>query len=230
MFFPQFSYSKRASQELSKETFLEALDMLNNLLRSQGERITFLCVGGGAMMFSLGARNQTHDLDGVVSVGSRELLDSLAEDVADKFKEEGRSIPPDWINTQVREIMRGQNYSISYFEEVPGHTWSNLKILFAKPGYLLGMKCQAMRTGKKDFRDISSLIGILGIKTVEDLKSEIGEYVDTNFIGNQEWAILKLCIAWAFPGQTEYEEYRSKAKQMYDRKKKVSDTPLVSVE
>lgn len=89
---------------------------------------------------------------------------------------------------------------------------SNLKLLFAKPGYMLSMKCQSLRVGKKDFSDIVNLLRVLGIRTLEGMEAEIDKYGNGwGFIGNDEYQLLKLCIAWAFPGQTAYDALRLRA-------------------
>lgn len=211
------SGQKRAEQTIDKATFLKALDLLDQKLQEAGKHITFLCVGGATMMLSLGTRQATHDIDGVLRPSdpeTTELFHTLAAQVA---KELG--IEKLWINTQVKDIMAGQTFQTSYFEELPEYHWPNLKLLFAKPGYLLSMKCQAMRVGKRDFSDIVNLLRVLGIRTLEDLESELSKYGNAwQFIGNDEFPYLKLCIAWAFPGKTEYDNVRLRALELRNKK------------
>lgn len=198
---------KQAEQVIDKATFLKALGLLDGKLQEADKRITFLCVGGATMMLSLGTRQATHDIDGVLQPSDPDTTELFHELTAEVATELG--IEKLWINTQVKGIMAGQSFKLSYFEELPEYQWSNLKLLFAKPGYLLSMKCQSMRVGRRDFSDIVNLVKVLGIRSLEGLEAEINKYGNGwQFIGNDEYELLKLCIAWAFPRQTDYDEIR----------------------
>lgn len=203
---PRGSSKKMADTEIPKQKFIAALDDLNAKLKAEGKTLTFLCVGGGAMMLAYNARNGTHDLDGVMSPAdpdTTELFHRLAAEVAREHK-----IDQDWINIQVKDIMHGQGFKRVNFEPVSPYTWSNLKLLFGKPGYLLSMKVQALRPGKQDFNDIVHLLRILRIKTLAGMQAEVEKYGGWEFVGNDEFTRLKLTIAWAFPGETEYDNIR----------------------
>ena len=68
-----------------------------------------------------------------------------------------------------------------------------------------------MRVGKKDSNDNVTLIRFLNIQTLGQLKAEIDRYGNGwAFIGNDEYELLKLTIAWAFPRKTQYEDIRLK--------------------
>jgi hypothetical protein len=212
---------RMADREIPKALFLDMLNALNGKLADLNERITFLCVGGGAMMLAYDAREATHDLDGVISPASeeaRDLLFDLAREVAADFSAKGKPVASDWINTQVHAIMRAQTYSRSDFEGRPGMRWSHLTLLFAKPEMLLAMKCQSLRPGRRDFSDAATLIRRCGIKTIEQLQRVIAPYIDWGFLDNEDTGNLKVAIAWAFPGQTEYEPIRQR---MLDRYRKI---------
>ncbi len=132
--------------------------------------------------------------------GTEELLLQFAAEIGNKL-----AIEPDWINTQVKGIMLARPSSL----KMPGLSGSNLTVLFAKPSYLLSMKCQSMRV--KDLNDIATPIRFLNIQTQDELKDEIDRYGNGwAFIGNDEYQLLKLTIAWAFPGKTPYDGTRLK--------------------
>jgi len=206
--FPQ-RRGKIAGVEVPKAIFVKALDRLNDLLVEANQQITFLCVGGGAMVLAFNARPATEDIDGILSPRdpqAENVLFAQAEKVRDQFKAEGVfNLPDNWINTQAGAIMRGQGYKRKDFDAVPGYDWSNLHLLFANPLYMLAIKCQSLREGKKDFNDIAALIKLLNIRTLPDLLDKIEPWTPPGFIGNEEYARLKLSIAWAFPGETAYE-------------------------
>jgi hypothetical protein len=210
-YFPALRGSRRklAEENLNKAQFTQALTLLNEKLKAAGVTLSFLCVGGGAMMLAYDARQGTHDLDGAISPAdpeTDELFHQLALEVARELR-----IDKEWINLQVRDIMLTQNVKRTNFQAVPAYTFSNLKMLFAKPGYLLSMKCQVLRIGKKDFSDIVALVKLLAIKSIAEMQAEVEKYGGWDFVGNDEVVWLKLAIAWAFPGQTPYENIRLKA-------------------
>jgi hypothetical protein len=202
--------SKTADQIIPKATFIKALGMLNDKLAEADKHVTFLCVGGATMMLVHGTREGTQDIDGILQPSDPEttkIFRRLAFEVSQEL-----NIDENWINTQVKDIMAGQTYKRTNFEALPEYGWSNLTLLFAKPGYLLSMKCQSMRQGKRDFADIVNLLKALGIRNLEDLHTELDKWGGAwDFIGNDEYTLLKLAIAWAFPGQTEYDQIRLNA-------------------
>jgi ADP-ribose pyrophosphatase YjhB (NUDIX family) len=205
------------SVDIPKVQFLQALDLLNEKLKQIDHPLTFLCVGGGAMMLSLGARQATHDLDGVLDPNTA-LNETIMLDAASEVSEE-LNLAPDWINTQVKYILDDQNYSPADFDSPSEYQWSHLKLRLAKPGLLLAMKCQAMRKGRKDFHDIVVLIQKLSLRTVEDLVQEVKKYGNFGAFRDSELVSLKLAIAWAFPGSTEYEYIRQNALERYRKVK-----------
>lgn len=214
-FFPKIGSRKTADTEYTKEQFIKALDRFNEILKTMNQKMTFLCVGGGSMMLHLGIRNSTHDLDGMLDNSNLEgLFHEVASQVAGELK-----LAPDWINIQVKPILKAQQIKASDFESSSKFNYSNLKLLFAKPGLMLGLKCHALRKGKKDFQDVVNLLKILNIKTIEALEAEVSKYVDWSYIGNDEVPLLKLSISWAFPGSTEYEPIRQEALRRYQEAK-----------
>jgi hypothetical protein len=215
-FFPRVSGSllnKTADMNISKDVFKKGLKLFNDKLVERKARLNFYMVGGGVMALVYGSRESTHDLDGLLQPGgvkNTQVFHEVAAEVAAEL-----NIPADWMNLQVEHIMAEQLWSPSYFEKQPGFTFSNLKVMFAKPGYLLGMKCQVLRKGKKDFSDVVALIKFLNIRTMDELITEVEQYVDSSFIGNDEVPLLKLAIAWAHPGVTQYEPIRQEALNRY---------------
>jgi hypothetical protein len=109
--------------------------------------------------------------------------------------------------------MKSQTFQKSFFEAVPGLTWSNMTLLFAKAGYLLAMKCQSMRYGKQDYNDIVALIRHLGLRTFEQL--QVQKFIPRP-VASEE--MVKICIAWAYPGQTEYDNLRIELLEQAGRK------------
>jgi hypothetical protein len=215
------SSGKTAGAAMPREKFVGALEEMNRLLAETGVRITFLCVGGGAMCLAFKVREMTEDMDGMLRSPTTEQIEvfhEVASQTADNL-----GLAPDWINLQVGEIMKAQGVSTSDFEPHPGFKWSHLTVLFAKPALLLAMKCQALRLQRKDFSDVSSLIRLLNLRTIEALRDAVDPYMDWSWIGNDEQTTLRLAIAWAFPGATAYEPLRTRALELYRQRRSTPD-------
>lgn len=217
--------ARQAGVLIPKDIFQAALDAFNDHLAELNTRMTFYCVGGGMLMFTLGARDKTEDLDGMVgpnSPGGMSLFQEIADRVSKEFIESGRfNLLPGWINNQVEPILRAQGFKPSWFEAHPGLSWSHLTVLFGNPGLILSMKVQAMRLGKQDFKDMVKLVQHLNIRTLDNLEAEVDKYgAGWAFVAHEEWEDLKLMLAWAFPGETEYDRIRIDKIEEYRRIKR----------
>jgi hypothetical protein len=205
-----------SGQLISKQVFMKALDAFNAGLEVRDEYMTLLCVGGGAMMLAYSARQSTEDLDVILRPGDPKVFDQIVKEVSAEFTRTGVfDLPRDWMNRDVEPIMRSQGFKLSNFEEHPAYHWSHLTLMFGKPGYILSMKCMAMRTGKRDFRDIESLVRKLNIRSIGELQSAVEPYMNWAYIGNDELNQLKIAIASAFPGETEHESHLQDALARY---------------
>jgi hypothetical protein len=208
------------SVDIPKTKFLQALELLNEKLKIMDHPLTFLCVGGGAMMLALNARQSTEDLDGVLDPNTA-LNETIMLDTAGEVSQE-MSIPVGWLNTHVKYILEDRHYSPDDFETFPEYQWSHLKMKFAKPGLMLALKCHAMRKGRHDFNDIVALIKALNVKTIEDLTYEVRKYGKFGEFSEKELVDLKLAIAWAYPNSSPYEYIRQNALQRYRQVKEVA--------
>lgn len=199
--------TKVAGQLIDKATFVKALGLLNDKLAEAKTDVTFLCVGGGTMVLALGSRGGTEDLDGLLKPEDAQT-DAIFEVSSYEVAEE-LGLDPRWINTHVQHIMRDHGYQPQFFEDVPEYQWSHLKMRFAKPGFVLSLKCRSLRTGKNDFNDIVTLLRLLQITTLDGLQTEVTKYSNKPFQPKQkDMGRLMLAIAWAFPGKTEYDDIR----------------------
>ncbi len=207
-----------AGVHLRKDQFIAALASLNVKLHAEGLQLTFYCIGGGALMLAYGARATTEDLDGSLSPtdpATVRRFEVLKAQVAAE-----RSLPEQWINLQAASIVREQGFRQSDFVPKAGYMWSNLQLMFAKPECLLAMKLQAMRPRSSDLKDVEFLLRQLNIRSMSQVQDAIAKYFQLSDLGNDEVVPVKLAIATAFPGETEYEMLRLKALALYAEAKK----------
>lgn len=82
--------------------------------------------------------------------------------------------PSDWLNDAVKGFF-SERGSFELFEE-----FSHLRIYVPHPGYLLAMKCLALRLGEEfqELSDVSVLIRELGLRTVAEAESVLCQYYD----------------------------------------------------
>ena len=113
------------------------------------------------------ARPATKDIDAML-VPSAEMR-AAAHAVAAR-----EDLSNDWLNDAVKGFF-SERGAFEVFEEL-----SNLRIYVPLPGYLLAMKCLALRLGEEfqDLGDVAILVRELGLRTVGEAESILGQYYD----------------------------------------------------
>lgn len=111
------------------------------------------------------ARESTRDVDAFFKPTSR-----IREAAAKVAKE--NELDERWLNDAVKGYLSSKGSYSNYME------LSNLKVLTAKPEYLLAMKCLAMRIGEefRDLDDIRYLLRTLGIESYQEAVAVITQY------------------------------------------------------
>lgn len=144
----------------------EAFEHLGRDLASRGVFLELAVYGGSAIMLHFTWRNSTEDVDAVLRPGyDKRLLARSAERVAELM-----DLPGDWINDAVGMFTPLSEMSGNY----PGLGTPGLRVLVARPHYLLGMKLLALANldrGDRDMEDARSLARELGIVDVDALRS-----------------------------------------------------------
>ena len=117
------------------------------------------------MCLVFAARAATKDIDALLVPAAELRL--AAQAVADR---EGLS--NDWLNDAVKGFFSTSG-RFEIFEEL-----SHLRVYVPHPGYLLAMKCLAMRLGTEfqDLDDVKVLVGFLGLKTMGEADLILGQY------------------------------------------------------
>ncbi|MEN9711590.1 MAG: hypothetical protein RL441_1582 [Actinomycetota bacterium] len=140
---------------LSEAEISELLDELMRRMADQGISGSLRLVGGAAVMFTLGGRDATSDVDALIWPATEVI--QIARAMADEYE-----LLEDWLNDDVK----------GFVPFVDGSQWVLLKsvggaeLWVASTEMLLAMKLRANR-GTRDSTDIESLLSVLEIKTVE---------------------------------------------------------------
>ena len=140
---------------------------LNEELGKRQVRGEAYLAGGAVMCLVFQARPATKDIDAMMVPPAEMRAAALA--VANR---EGLS--SDWLNDAVKGFF-SERGEFEVFEEL-----SNLRIYVPHPGYLLAMKCLALRLGEEfhDLEDVAVLVRELGLRTVAEAESILGQYYD----------------------------------------------------
>jgi hypothetical protein len=156
---------------LDRERLCLAFEHLGQDLARKGVFLEIAVYGGSAIMLQFAWRRSTEDVDAVVRQGYDER--SLAASVAHVAEQLGLS--HDWLNNAVG-MFTPLNESETLFEAsgvYPGSGDPGLRVLLARPHYLLAMKLKALANldrGDRDLSDARSLAAEIGITEHEDLR------------------------------------------------------------
>ena len=160
---------------LDKIRLKQAFELLGEDLRRRAIFIELAVYGGSAIVLQFAWRRATEDVDAVVRAGydERAVKPSLAH-VA-----EGMELPPDWLNNAVGMFtpLLEQDTLFDVSGTYPADGPPGLRVLVAKPHYLLAMKLRALASldrGDKDLADARALASELGITDVTELTKLYG--------------------------------------------------------
>jgi hypothetical protein len=139
--------------------------LLDEELRRTGTEGELFLVGGAVMCLAYAARPSTQDVDALFRP-AREVREAAARVAVQA------GIRPDWLNDGVKGFL-SEHGEFSPFLEL-GH----LRVMVARPDYLLAMKCLAFRIGAEfhDEDDVRYLLRHLGIETYEQALASITRF------------------------------------------------------
>jgi hypothetical protein len=140
----------------SAERIEELLRALEAELRRDGVTGEVYLVGGAVMCLALRARPSTRDLDAHFEPATK--VRKAAARVA-----AAQDLPEGWLNDAAKGFLSPSGEYLSYLD-LP-----NLRVLTARPEYLLAMKCLAFRLGAEfqDEADVRFLLRYLNIERYE---------------------------------------------------------------
>jgi len=150
---------------LSRHDLIRLFDLLNEELRSSDTQAELHLVGGAVMCLAYNARPSTQDVDAVFRPAME--VRKAAARVALRT-----GLTPGWLNDGVKGFLSAQGDFAPFLE------LDHLRIMIAQPGYMLAMKCLALRIGAefRDEDDIRYLLRHLNISTYESALAAITPY------------------------------------------------------
>lgn len=150
--------------QLDRKMLEKAFNRLGELLARKKIMGELAVYGGTAVMLQLEYRENTADVDCIVSVGHGPVMDAA--------REVGRQlgIGMNWLNEDVsvftsrKETVR----DLIPFGGYPKNGRPHLNVVLAKPEYLVAMKVEALRrTTSRDVEDLTKLAKKLGLNSEE---------------------------------------------------------------
>jgi len=155
------------SSKLTRADILRLLELLDAELAAQDAEGELYLVGGAVMCLAFDARAATRDVDALFRPAK--IVREAAGRVAAKA-----GVGASWLNDAVKGYLspRGE---FDAFLELP-----HLKVFVAQPGYLLAMKCAAMRLGEEfhDLDDVRYLLRYLNVSTPAEALAIVTRYFD----------------------------------------------------
>ena len=155
---------------LDRERLSQAFQLLGEDLAGKGVFLEIAVYGGSAIVLQFEWRRSTEDVDAVVRQGDERALVTSVARVAQRM-----GLPPDWLNNAVG-MFTPLDESDRLFElsgTYPAAGLPGLRVLLAKPHYLLAMKLKALASldrGDRDLSDARNLAAELGLTKDEDLR------------------------------------------------------------
>lgn len=153
---------------MTKDEISQYLTELGAVIEDGGRKTEIAIAGGAAMMFLVGNRDATKDIDAYL--GS----DASAVREAAKTVAARHGLPDDWINDGLKGFFYGtppQTVAL----DVPG-----LTVYSVTPEYLFAMKAMAGRAS--DVRDLRALIGVLGLKSAAEATTLVERWIPSSQI------------------------------------------------
>jgi hypothetical protein len=150
---------------LTQADLRRLFELLNKELGRSGTQGELFLVGGAVMCLAYATRPSTQDVDALFRPLTQ--VREAAARVAIQAK-----VKADWLNDAVKGFMSPRGDFAAFLE------LDHLRIMMARPEYLLAMKCLAMRIGAEfhDEDDIRYLLRLLEVRNYEKAVAIITKY------------------------------------------------------
>ncbi len=150
---------------LSAREITALFQRLSDALGRTGTNGELYLVGGAVMCLAHQARPSTANVDGyfVPAARVREAARVVAEEAG---------VDPEWLNDGVKGYLSDRGEFVPFLE-LP-----HLRVMVARPEYLLAMKCLALRLGEEfhDLDDVRFLLRILNVRRASGAREIISRY------------------------------------------------------
>lgn len=156
---------------LDRQRLKLAFELLGQDLARRKVFVEIAVYGASSLILQFESRRTTEDVDAVVRQGYDEaLLAPSVADVADRM-----DLAPDWLNNAVGMFtpLVEDDALFTLSGTYPSGDRPGLRVLLAKPHYLLAMKLLALASldrGDKDLLDARALATALGVADVVELQ------------------------------------------------------------
>lgn len=147
---------------MTKDEINQYLKELNDELHSMEIKGEVCLYGGAVMSLAYDARPDTKDVDAIFKPA--EKVREAAARIARMH-----DLRPDWLNDGVKGFLVPHKQRI--LAEYP-----NLRVFIPEPDYLLAMKAISARTDTMDAADVKFLIGLLKMKSVDEVLTLVEKY------------------------------------------------------
>jgi hypothetical protein len=150
---------------LSRADLSRLFGLLNEELRAAGTKAELFVVGGAVMCLVYQARPSTQDVDALFRPEAQ--VREAAARVAVRA-----GLSADWLNDGVKGYLSAQGDFAQFLE------LDHLKIMMARPEYMLAMKALALRIGAEfhDEEDVRYLLRHLDIRSYDRAVAVITKY------------------------------------------------------
>jgi len=150
---------------LTQADLRRLFELLNKELRRSGTQGELFLVGGAVMCLAYATRPSTQDVDALFRPPTQVRQAAARVAIQAKMK-------ADWLNDAVKGFMSPRGDFAAFLE------LDHLRIMMARPEYLLAMKCLAMRIGAEfhDEDDIRYLLRLLEVRNYEKAAAIITKY------------------------------------------------------
>ena len=156
-------------RQMTKDQLGQAFTRLGQILRGRQVMGEIAVFGGAAIVLGFEFRNSTRDVDAVVNAGHGQVM-AAAQEV-----ERELGLPANWLSEQATSYL-SKHEDFEFFKTYPSEGQFGLRVMMAKPEYLLAMKLLAFRLHSADLQDILQLARRLSRTTAEDLLSLLKHY------------------------------------------------------
>ena len=168
------------SRKITKELFLEILEVLDKKLNENKLKLTINIYGGTVMMVCYDARPATKDIDALFETSSQ--IDNILRDISETY-----NLNENWINQDIKEPIK--HFKKEDLKEV--FKYKNLKILALSAEQMLAMKILSSRPEPyRDFEDVEFLISYLKINDLEKVLEIFNKYVGNKYLGERQKMFL----------------------------------------
>ena len=147
---------------LKRDQIIKYLEALNQALKDMGVTGEICIYGGAVMCLVFKSRTATMDVDAIFEP-SKKIWDA-ASAIA-----KANGLKKDWLNDGVKGFIVKHGQKILF-------NWSNLKVYYPEPEYLLAMKAIASMVDTTDKKDVQFLIKELKIKSFDEVFKIIEKY------------------------------------------------------